>query len=86
MASSSISDDHMNCVGLFPPGQVVPYGLVTAVFVLWGVANTFNHILIQQFMKLFALSRVQASALQRLLLRLCSAGNSCCFVHAALRI
>jgi MFS transporter, FHS family, L-fucose permease len=49
---------------LLPRGHTVLFSLVTVVFILWGVANSFNHILIQQFMKLFALSRVQASVIQ----------------------
>jgi len=49
---------------LLPGGQLVLYGLVTTVFVLWGVANSLNHVLIQQFMKLFAISRIHASLIQ----------------------
>jgi MFS family permease len=47
-----------------PHRQAVLYGLVTLVFVLWGIANSLNHVLILQFMKLFELSRIEAGNIQ----------------------
>jgi FHS family L-fucose permease-like MFS transporter len=42
----------------------VPFFLVTALFFLWGVPNNLNDVLIRQFMKSFALSRLQAGLVQ----------------------
>lgn len=49
---------------LFPRGLALPIFLVTALFFLWGVANNLNDVLIRQFMKSFALSRLQAGLVQ----------------------
>jgi FHS family L-fucose permease-like MFS transporter len=49
---------------LFPAGQIVPFSLVTALFFLWGVPNNLNDVLIRQFMKSFALNRLQAGLVQ----------------------
>jgi MFS transporter, FHS family, L-fucose permease len=49
---------------LFPAGQLVPFFLVTALFFLWGVPNNLNDVLIRQFMKSFALNRLQAGLVQ----------------------
>ncbi len=49
---------------LFPPGQLVPFVLVTALFFLWGIPNNLNDVLIRQFMKSFSISRLQAGLVQ----------------------
>jgi FHS family L-fucose permease-like MFS transporter len=49
---------------LFTRGTVVPFILVTALFFLWGVPNNLNDILIRQFMKSFAITRLQAGLVQ----------------------
>ena len=35
---------------LFPPGQLIPFALVTFLFFLWGIPNSMNDVLIRQFM------------------------------------
>src|SRR5271165_4648864 len=49
---------------LFPAGHLVPFVLVTALFFLWGIPNNLNDVLIRQFMKSFALTRLQAGLVQ----------------------
>jgi len=49
---------------LFPPGRVAVCVLVTSLFFLWGIPNNLNDILIPQFMKSFAITRLQAGLVQ----------------------
>lgn len=49
---------------LFSPAHVLPFILVTALFLLWGVANNLNDILIKQFMKSFEITRLKAGLIQ----------------------
>ena len=49
---------------LFASGALIPFVLVTALFFLWGVPNNLNDILIRQFMKSFAITRLQAGLVQ----------------------
>ncbi len=49
---------------LFASGALIPFILVTALFFLWGVPNNLNDILIRQFMKSFAITRLQAGLVQ----------------------
>ncbi|MGH9512623.1 MAG: L-fucose:H+ symporter permease [Terriglobales bacterium] len=49
---------------LFPVGQLVPFILVTFLFFLWGIPNNLNDVLIRQFMKSFAINRIQAGLVQ----------------------
>ena len=49
---------------LFPSGQLVPFILVTALFLLWGIPHNLNDVLIRQFMKSFAITRFQAGLVQ----------------------
>ena len=44
---------------LIPPGALLPFIFVTALFILWGILNNLNDVLIRQFMKSFAISRFQ---------------------------
>lgn len=45
-------------------GHLLPFGLVTSLFFMWGVPNNLNDVLIRQFMKSFALNRVEAGLVQ----------------------
>ncbi|MGB7438604.1 MAG: L-fucose:H+ symporter permease [Candidatus Acidiferrum sp.] len=49
---------------LYPPGQLLPFILVTALFFLWAIPNNLNDILIRQFMKSFAINRFEAGLVQ----------------------
>lgn len=49
---------------LFSPGNELPFILVTALFLLWGIPNNLNDILIKQFMKSFELTRFKAGLIQ----------------------
>jgi FHS family L-fucose permease-like MFS transporter len=49
---------------LFPANSATAFLLVTGLFLLWGVANNLNDVLIRQFMKSFELSRVRAALVQ----------------------
>jgi len=49
---------------LFPPGKILPFILVTALFMFWGIAVNLNDVLIKQFMKSFELSRLAAGFVQ----------------------
>jgi len=49
---------------LFPAGYLLPFSLVTVLFFLWGIPNNLNDVLIRQFMKSFAISRLQAGLVQ----------------------
>ncbi len=49
---------------LFPAGHLLPFVLVTFLFFLWGIPNNLNDVLIRQFMKSFAINRIQASLVQ----------------------
>jgi FHS family L-fucose permease-like MFS transporter len=49
---------------LFPPGRILPFILVTALFMFWGIAVNLNDVLIKQFMKSFEISRLAAGFVQ----------------------
>jgi FHS family L-fucose permease-like MFS transporter len=49
---------------LIQPGFLLPFILVTALFFLWGIPNNLNDVLIRQFMKSFAIGRLQAGLVQ----------------------
>src|SRR5271170_1887896 len=49
---------------LFPSGNLLPFSLVTVLFLIWGIPSSMNDILIKQFMKSFELSRFQAVLVQ----------------------
>lgn len=50
--------------GVVPVGFLAPFLLVTALFILWGIVNNLNDVLIRQFMKSFSISRLQAGLVQ----------------------
>src|SRR5260221_2575423 len=62
-ASTAQSSSHKTHA-LLPAGQMVPFGLVTFLFFLWGIPNSMNDVLIRQFMKSFEISRFQAGLVQ----------------------
>ncbi|HMD96612.1 MAG TPA: L-fucose:H+ symporter permease [Terriglobia bacterium] len=49
---------------LFSPGNTLPFILVTALFLLWGIPSNMNDILIKQFMKSFEITRFKAGLIQ----------------------
>jgi MFS transporter, FHS family, L-fucose permease len=49
---------------LFSPGNTLPFVLVTALFLLWGIPSNMNDILIKQFMKSFEITRLKAGLIQ----------------------
>jgi len=49
---------------LFAPGYLTVCILVTSLFFLWAIPNNLNDILIRQFMKSFAITRLQAGLVQ----------------------
>jgi FHS family L-fucose permease-like MFS transporter len=59
--SSTNSDQHPP---LFAPGNMLPFFLVTALFLFWGIPSNLNDILIKQFMKSFELTRFRAGLIQ----------------------
>jgi FHS family L-fucose permease-like MFS transporter len=44
--------------------NLIPFILVTALFLFWGIPSNMNDILIKQFMKSFELNRLQAGLIQ----------------------
>jgi FHS family L-fucose permease-like MFS transporter len=50
--------------GLIPRGRLIPFILVTVLFSLWGIVHNLNDVLIRQFMKSFAISRLEAGLVQ----------------------
>jgi len=49
---------------LFLAGSTVPFILVTALFLLWGIPSNLNDVLIKQFMKSFEMTRFKAGLIQ----------------------
>lgn len=49
---------------LIPHKSLLAFALVTGLFLLWGIANNLNDVLIRQFTKSFDISRVQAGLVQ----------------------
>ena len=49
---------------LFASGALLPFILVTALFLFWGIPNNMNDVLIKQFMKSFEISRFKAGLIQ----------------------
>jgi MFS transporter, FHS family, L-fucose permease len=64
LASNLAVDTDGSGEPLVAPGQLLPFGLVTSLFFMWGVPNNLNDVLIRQFMKSFALNRVEAGLVQ----------------------
>ena len=51
-------------LGFIPRGSIVSFSLVTMLFLIWGIPNNMNDVLIKQFMKSFELTRFQAGLVQ----------------------
>jgi len=49
---------------LIPSGVILPFILVTALFMFWAVPHNLNDVLIKQFMKSFEMSRLKAGFIQ----------------------
>ncbi len=49
---------------LFSPGNTLPFILVTALFLFWGIPSNMNDILIKQSMKSFEITRFEAGLIQ----------------------
>jgi len=49
---------------LFAAGATLPFILVTALFLFWGIPSNMNDILIKQFMKSFEITRFKAGLIQ----------------------
>jgi FHS family L-fucose permease-like MFS transporter len=64
LASNLAVDTDGSGEPLVARGQLLPFGLVTSLFFMWGVPNNLNDVLIRQFMKSFALNRVEAGLVQ----------------------
>ena len=51
-------------LGFIPRDNVISFSLVTMLFLIWGIPNNMNDVLITQFMKSFELTRFQAGLIQ----------------------
>lgn len=51
-------------LGFIPRNNLLQFTLVTMLFLIWGIPNNLNDVLIQQFMKSFELNRFQAGLIQ----------------------
>jgi FHS family L-fucose permease-like MFS transporter len=51
-------------LGFIPVKNLIQFSLVTMLFLIWGIPNNLNDVLIKQFMKSFELSRFQAGLIQ----------------------
>jgi len=63
-AATTEAKDRPQSRSIFPTGQLLPFFLVTTLFFLWGIPNNLNDVLIRQFMKSFAINRLQAGLVQ----------------------
>jgi len=59
--ASTNSEQHPT---LFSAGNMLPFFLVTALFLFWGIPSNMNDILIKQFMKSFEITRFKAGLIQ----------------------
>jgi FHS family L-fucose permease-like MFS transporter len=60
----ALSNHSPNGAKLIPSGVLVPFILVTALFMFWAVPHNLNDVLIKQFMKSFEMSRLKAGFIQ----------------------
>jgi FHS family L-fucose permease-like MFS transporter len=63
MPKSALSTEK-EIFGFIPASSLMQFSLVTMLFLIWGIPNNLNDILIRQFMKSFELNRFQASLVQ----------------------
>lgn len=59
-----MENHHKSSTALFNKKYLLPFFLVSALFLFWGIPSNMNDILIKQFMKSFELSRLQAGLIQ----------------------
>ncbi len=59
-----MKNSEQNSKSMFATGSLIPFILVTTLFFLWAVPNNLNDVLIRQFMKSFAITRLQAGLVQ----------------------
>jgi MFS transporter, FHS family, L-fucose permease len=64
MPTVSVNDRPGQQPRLFSAGNALPFVLVTALFLFWGIPSNLNDILIKQFMKSFEITRVKAGLIQ----------------------
>ena len=64
LASNIVIENEGRGRPLVAPGRLLQFSLVTSLFFMWGVPNNLNDVLIRQFMKSFALNRVEAGLVQ----------------------
>ncbi len=60
----NIADKPSGLPPFIPVNHLLQFGLVTMLFLIWGIPNNLNDILIAQFMKAFELNRFQAGLVQ----------------------
>src|ERR1700744_3293121 len=60
LASKITAESESSGQPLVAPGQLLPFSLVTSLFFMWGIPTNLNEVLTPQFMKSFALKRVEA--------------------------
>ncbi len=60
----SVLSTEKEIFGFIPATNLMQFSLVTMLFLIWGIPNNLNDILIPQFMKSFELNRFQASLVQ----------------------
>ncbi len=64
MSASNTNSNPDNHPRLFSAGNTLPFFLVTALFLFWGIPSNMNDILIKQFMKSFEITRFKAGLIQ----------------------
>ncbi len=57
-------DQSLGPTTLVPAGALRVFILITGLFLLWGIPNNLNDVLIRQFMKSFTITRFQAGLVQ----------------------
>jgi MFS transporter, FHS family, L-fucose permease len=62
--STASQTDDREINKIIPTGSLIPFVLVTVLFSLWGIVHNLNDVLIRQFMKSFAISRLEAGLVQ----------------------
>ena len=64
METAAVSEEDARGKPVFPAGALLAFGLVTAIFFLWGMSNNLTDILVQQFKKSFELTLLEAQLVQ----------------------
>ncbi|HUX44444.1 MAG TPA: L-fucose:H+ symporter permease [Terracidiphilus sp.] len=64
MATPPPTAEQDDSAPLIPHKSLAAFALVTGLFLLWGIANNLNDVLIRQFTKSFDISRLQAGLVQ----------------------